>query len=69
MEALNPPVSQSKENTCKIAEVLFNMKIFSLQQICSEFEEEVMDIHPNKHVLELVILYMKVSEQSVVAKH
>ena len=67
MEALNTPVSQSKETTCKIVEVPFNMKIFSLKQFCSEFEEEITDIHPNKHVLEFVILYMKVSEQSVIA--
>jgi len=31
IEALNPPVSQSKETTCKTVEVPFNMKIFSLK--------------------------------------
>jgi hypothetical protein len=49
VEALNPLVSQSKETTYKIVEVPFNMKIFSLKQFCSEFEEEVMNTHPNKH--------------------
>ena len=67
IEVLKPPVSQSKETTWKIIGVHFNKKIFSLKQFCSEFEEEVMDLHPSEYVLELVILYMKVSEQSVIA--
>jgi hypothetical protein len=49
IEALNPLVSQSKEITCKTDEVPFNMEIFSLNQFFSEFEEEVMNVHPNKH--------------------
>jgi hypothetical protein len=48
-KALNLLVSQSKETKCKTAEVSFNMKIFSLKQLCSEFEEKVMNIHPKKH--------------------
>jgi hypothetical protein len=49
IETLKLLVSQSKETKRKTAEVPFNMKIFSLKQFCSEFEEEVMNIHPNKH--------------------
>jgi len=45
-EALNPPVSQSKETTCKFVEVPFNVKIFSLNQFCSEFEDDVMTYTP-----------------------